>query len=238
MGGATLSRYEKGRLQDKTHDTLIKMAMDPINLRELVIRAHGVFTKEKKDKILHILDGSIESGAGLFAHVAATFEHHICDEFSGFKKFDGEKFVNAVLFFCKEGIIKTKLNKLLFYFDFKNFNEFTVSCTGARYAHVPFGPAPDGFDLYYPILVRQGIIEIEEISFLGKDYTGEKYLSKHTPNLNVFSESELSVLLFVNKHFAEYNASDISEFSHEEKGYKDTENGDLISYKYADYLRI
>lgn len=239
LGGATISRYEHGQLQDKTHDTLIRMSMDPVNLRELVQQSSDVFSFEKRNRLLRLLDGSMESGTGLFSHViSATFENHECDEYSGFKKFDNERFLNSILYLCKYGVIKTKLNKLLFYFDFKHCKEYTVSSTGVRYAHVPFGPAPDGYELYYPILVRQGLIEVEEVSYQGKDYTGERYLSKQEPNLNIFTDSELSILLSVNEFFKDYNASEMSEFSHDEKGYQDTENGNLISYRYAEDLKI
>lgn len=239
LGGATLSRYEKGALQDRTHDTLMRMAIDPANLRELVFHSTDVFSTDKRNRVLRLIDGVTESTAGIFEHVvAAAFQHHEADEYSGFKKFDNDKFFNAVLFFSRDGVTKTKLNKLLFYADFKYFKEYTISITGARYARIPFGPAPDGYDLYYPILVRQGSIEVEEMSYEGKEYTGEKYTSKAEANLNIFLESELEVLLFVNRQFKNHNASDISEFSHEEKGYQHAKTGDSISYSYAQQLRL
>lgn len=237
LGGATLSRYENNELQDKTHDTLIRMAMEPDNLRELVFNSTNVFSADKRNRILHLIDEGTESKAGIFDRIIAiTFQRHKPDEFSGFKKFENEKFLNAVLYFCKSGVIKTKLNKLLFYADFKHFKEHTVSITGMRYARVPFGPAPDNYDLYYPALIRQGAIEVEEVDYGG--YTGEKYIAKEEPNLNLFSASELYTLVSVNEHFKEFNARDISDFSHAEKGYQDTETGDPISYRYAQDLKL
>ena len=237
LGGATLSRYENGGLQDKTHDTLIRMAMEPENLRELVSSSTDALSEEKEDEILKTIDGISRSKAGIFARaIAAAFQQTEPDEYSGFKIFDHERFFNAVLYFCKDGVFKTKLNKLLFYADFKHFKEYTVSITGARYARIPFGPAPDGYDLYYPILARQGTIAVEEIIY--PDYMGEQYLATEEPNLNVFSESELRVLALVKEHFKHLNASDISDFSHEEKGYKETETGHPISYRYAEDLRL
>ena len=238
LGGATLSRYERGQLQNKTHDMLIKMAMDPLKLRELVYNSTDIFQPEKRNKILQTIEGIADSRISLFERVAATFQHHEADEYSGFKKFDSERFLGAVLYFCKGGVFKTKLNKLLFYADFKHFEEYTVSITGTRYAHVPFGPAPDGYDLYYPLLIHQGAIEVEEILYEGKDYTGEKYYAKKEPDLNTFSNSELRVLAYVKEYFESHNASDVSDLSHMEKGYRETDTGELISYRFAQDLKI
>ena len=64
------------------------------------------------------------------------------------------KLFNAILFFCKGRVLKTKLNKLLFYADFKHFKEYAVSITGARYARIPFGPAPDKYAFYFATLLE------------------------------------------------------------------------------------
>ncbi|GAG12253.1 unnamed protein product, partial [marine sediment metagenome] len=149
---------------------------------------------------------------------------------------DLNKFYNAVLYLCKGGVLKTKLNKLLFYTDFKHFKEYTVSITGARYAHIPFGPAPDNYDLYYPVLVRREAIKLEEKDYPG--YTGENMITVQEPDLNLFSESELRILTTVKEHFKNDNATEISSFSHGEKGYQDTPQGKIISYKYASQLKL
>lgn len=237
LGGATLSRYENGSLQDRTHDTLIRMVMEPENLRELVANSTDVFSEEKKGEILKTIDRIGRSQASFFTRaIAAAFQQTEADEYSGFKRFDHERFLNAVLYFCKEPVFKTKLNKLLFYADFKHYQEYTVSITGARYARIPFGPAPDGFDLYYPVLARQESIAVEEVIY--PDYMGERYVAKGEPDLNVFTESELRILALVKEHFKNFSAKEISELSHKEQGYTKTKSGRPISYRYAEDLRL
>lgn len=237
LGGATISRYETGRLQDETHDTLLCLVMDPAKLKQLVANSVGVFSEEKKNKVLSAIAESAESKvSSLERFITLNFHGYDPDEYSGFKKFDIDRFLNAMLYFCKGGVVKTKLNKLLFYADFKHFKEYTVSITGARYAHIPFGPAPEDYDLYYPILVRQNALKIEELVF--PDFTGENLVAIQEPNLNKFSESELRILASVKEYFATYNATDTSNYSHQEKGYQDTETGEPISYSYAQYLRL
>jgi hypothetical protein len=142
------------------------------------------------------------------------------------------KFVNAVLYFCQGGVVKTKLNKLLFYADFKHFKEHTVSITGTRYARIPFGPAPDDYDIYYGVFVRQGIIDVQEIQY------GEKYVARQEPDMTLFSDSERETLRLIKEHFRGLRATEVSEISHQEKGYMETDTGHPIDYSYAQDLTI
>ena len=58
---------------------------------------------------------------------------------SGFSNFDFNKFSNIVLYFTKNipKVSKTKLMKLLFYSDFKNYKEYGVSVSGIVYQRLP-----------------------------------------------------------------------------------------------------
>jgi len=245
LGGATISRYETGKIQDESHDTLLRLALDPENLYKLVSSSSGVFTDEKKDKILAAIKESAEPGINMLEQFVITnFQDYAADEYSGFKKFDRDKFRNAVLYFCAgAGEFKTKLNKLLFYSDFQHFKEYTNSITGAQYAHVPFGPAPNNFDLCYAVLIHRGAIGVEEVEYKNSksgnySFTGEKYIASEKPDLNVFSASELRILALIKEHFKDFSASEISKLSHKEEGYLDTTDGKVISYTYARNLEL
>lgn len=235
LGGATISRYENGKLQDETHDTLLKLSMHCENLRKLVLNSKDVFSDSKMALVLQAIDDNTGQMADcLREFITVNLEDNKPDEYRGFKKFDIVRFTNAILYFCKEGVVKTKLNKLMFYSDFLHFKDTTISITGTQYARIPFGPAPNNYDLYYPTLVRQGLIEIEEIEF--PEYSGDKYISKEDPNLGVFLEGELRVLATIKERFKDATATEISALSHEEEGYKHTETGKIISYQYAKSL--
>jgi putative zinc finger/helix-turn-helix YgiT family protein len=237
LGVASISRYETGKLQDEAHDKLIRLAMDPMKLRQLINNSVGIFSEDKKRKVLDAIAEQEEPiVTSLERFITLNLENYDPDEYSGFKKFNIDKFLNAVLYFCRIGVPKTKLNKLLFYADFKHFKEYTVSISGARYAHVPFGPAPSDYDFYYPILIRQNAVQVEEVIY--PQYRGENFVAKQEPNLNVFSDTELHILSLVKEFFKEFTATGMSKYSHEEKGYKDTETGELISYAYAESLKL
>jgi len=237
IASATLSRYENGKLQDEAHEKMLRLAMDPACLQRLVTDSIGVFDDKQKKRVLEAIKTEAKEEFSLERWITVNLSSYDVDEYSGFVKWNKEKITNAVTYFCKHGVFKTKLNKLLFYADFKHFKEYTISITGLRYAHVPFGPAPDNFDLLYPMLVRQGDIRIEEIIYLSGS-SGDNMVSEREPNLNVFNDSEIRILSTVQEYFNQYNATEISTFSHEEKGYQETLQGKLISYKYASQLKI
>lgn len=236
-GGATLSRYENGALQDDTHEKTLRLALDPRNLLKLIEDAPDVLPEEKKARLLKELKAIEEETYSFERIYEERFGKYDADEYSGYKKLDMARLFNAILFFCKGGVLKTKLNKLLFYADFKHFSEYTVSITGARYARIPFGPAPDKYDHYFATLFDNGAIEIEEVPY-SDEVVGERFRSVKEPDLSLFSDSELKILASVKEYFKGFSAGKITSFSHEEKGYKETPNGKLISYEYAETLKM
>lgn len=155
---------------------------------------------------------------------------------SGNKNFEEDKLVLMILYFCKSGEVMTKLNKLLFYADFKNFKEHGVSISGCQYAHVPFGPVPNHFKSIYEGLILDGVLAIKNES-LG-EWDIKKLISQELFLREYFSEDEFSVMQAVKKKFSKMNAADITEFSHKEVGYNSTVNGEIISYEYAKHLQI
>ena len=141
VGGATISRYENGALQDPSHEKLLRLAMNPSNLLQLVEQSEGVFTESKKRRLVEGLEQVQAGGNSIDSTIMVSLGNYEPNEYSGYRRLDLEKLYSAILFFCKEGVLKTKLNKLLFYADFKHYKGYAISITGARYAHIPFGPA-------------------------------------------------------------------------------------------------
>lgn len=54
-----------------------------------------------------------------------------------------------VLFFAHKsaGLLKTKLMKLFNYSDMIFYKENGLAISGLKYAHLPYGPVPDNFDM-------------------------------------------------------------------------------------------
>ncbi len=233
-GAVTISRYENGSLQSKSHDELLKLLERPETFYQFIKEKNNL---ENKDKYLQ----HIEQTLNLEKELPVSFLENLLsgkpDEFNGFQEVNIDKIKNLILFFCKDdGIYITKLNKLLFFTDFKYFKEYTHSISGMRYKHLPYGPVPEYYRSILELLVKTGELEVEYKDF--GDYIGELYKSVEITDLSVFSDAELEILLEVKKKFAKSGSKEISEISHQEKAYRETKENQLISYFHAQELQI
>lgn len=236
IGIATINRYENGALQSEAHDRLLRMAMQPRYFLDLLAN-HPERLEESK--VRKIVDQLREETQGSWLQTTKdTFGGYSPDIYSGFKRFDLEKFYEAIKYFCyEERVFKTKLMKLLFYADFIHFKDYTVSITGARYARLPYGPVPDQFETWLAALLmeEEGVTKEEEWK---NEYPGEIFSCQVPPQLSIFSPSELKVLAAVKEHFQDYSAKKLSDRSHSEKGYRETQNAALIPYSYSADLTV
>jgi putative zinc finger/helix-turn-helix YgiT family protein len=234
IGIATLNRYENGALQNAAHDNNIKSTMEARNFLHRISSTQVIMDDSKKQQIINQLMEETETS--MLEITKDVFGNYAPDIFSGYKKFEIEKFFESIKYFCfRNNVFKTKLMKLLFYADFGHFKSYTVSITGARYARLPYGPVPDQFERWLVALTMddRGVRKEEEWNF---DIPGEVYISNISPDLSIFSPSELRVLASVMEKFKDSNAKQISDISHREKGYLETENAHLIPYSYAPQL--
>ncbi len=232
IGLATLNRYENGMLQSEAHDQAIRLCMQPDNLLRILKDKPSLLPEPVRAELLRQINQERLNSNDLLEDAVARFAVYPPDVNSGYKSFDVYRFFQCVKFFCyQDGILKTKLMKLLFYADFLHFKLNEVSITGARYAHAPHGPVPDQFETWLTALVdwKKEIVYTEQ-SF--GNHMGEAYISGE-PDWPVFSASELAALATVKDKFEQYNASRIREYSHCEKGYQETKDGEIISYRYA-----
>jgi len=235
-GGATLSRYENGALQDDTHEKMLRMAMEPHNLLNLIKETEHALTPEKRERLVRQLEAAEAEAVSINRLFEDRLGSYSPNELSGYLKLHLPKFYNAILYFCKGGQLKTKLNKLLFYADFKHFKDNAVSITGARYVHLPHGPVPDNYEFFFAALSHARQIEVDEVQVF--QYFGENFVSAIEPDLSLFEPSELKVLAEVKDFFKNYSAKQIRDFSHEERGYQETPDHGLISYAFAESLQI
>ena len=236
IGIATLNRYENGALQSESDDRIIKLAMDPRNFLNMVSNSQGILSDSKKQNIIEKL--AVETGFSWLETTRDIYGSYPPDIFSGYKRFELEKLFEAIKFFCfQERVFKTKLMKLLFYADFGHFKKYSVSITGARYARLPFGPVPDQFEKWLAFLTSDETSLRNEEEW-NDDCPGDVYVCNISPSLSIFSPSELRILAAVKESFQPYTAKRISELSHTESGYQNTENARLIPYSYAEELNV
>lgn len=238
-GDKTICRYENGSIQDKAHNSLLLFLREPENMRTYLTENEVVLEEKQKAKLLETVDRleqDTEHRAG--RRLLAYFFSSIPSEENGFKGFDYEKLCDMVLFFANKNseLLKTKLMKLLNYSDMLFFKENGTSMSGLKYAHLPYGPAPDHFDMLL------GRMEADHICHIDVFYDGPYEKHQVVPECNLsessFSDAELTVLNKIYEKFKDFGSAEISDYSHKEKGYIATEVGEIISYSYALDLQL
>ncbi|WP_249029542.1 type II TA system antitoxin MqsA family protein [Tannockella kyphosi] len=238
-GDKTIHRYENGSIQDKAHNSLLLFLKEPENMK-LYIKENEISLNDKqKDKLLKLID-KLEEDRG-YREKNNFFEMLFPKELSeenGFKCFDYEKVCAMVLFFANKNteLLKTKLLKLLNYADMIYYKENGVSITGSRYIHLPYGPVMENSDILFGKMTDDHIARIDVI-YEGK-YEKHQVVPEELFPEGVLTDAELSVLERIYTRFVDFGSVEISNYSHEEKGYASTKHREIISYSYAKYIDL
>lgn len=241
FGEVTIHRYELGSIQEKTHDLLIRQAED-VNFMKLryeenpkAVRSHEKRAFEKRlADLLQIKQLNV-----LLPGVSFYKNRNI---YTGFHEFDLLKTMNMILCFAEESFgdfYPTKANKMLWYADMLHYRLYGYSISGSRYLRHQHGPVPEEFQLLYPLMKKEGFIELEHREIdAERGIIGQIIHAKQDWDRTLFSENEISVMKFVAEWFKYYSSRQISEESHEEEAYKETPQNGFISYSYAEKLKI
>ena len=238
-GDKTICRYENGSIQDKAHNSLLLFLRKPENMRAYLAENEVDFKPKQLEKLLNTVDKLEQNedsftGSRLSAHL---FPKKPSEE-NGFRVFDYEKFCAMVLFFAnkKRKLLKTKLMKLLNYSDMIFYKENGISISGARYVHLPYGPVPEDFDILLGAMASDHIAHIEVL--YDNEYEKHQVIPDEELSDGILSDEELAVLERVYQKFVDYGSVEISNYSHKEKGYQETKQGDIISYSFAGDINL
>lgn len=238
-GDKTICRYENGSVQDKAHNSLLLFLREPENMRTYLTENEIALDERHKTKLLDTVekleqDTEYRVGRRFFE---LLFSRIPCEE-NGFKGFDYEKLCAMVLFFAHKSseLLKTKLMKLLNYSDMIFYKENGISMSGLKYAHLPYGPVPENFDMLLGKMSADHIAHIE-VSY-DNGYEKHQVIPECDIPEGVLSEEELEVLERIYIKFKDFGSVDISKYSHKEKGYSSTKKGEIISYSYAKDIQL
>ena len=238
-GDKTICRYENGSIQDKAHNSILVFLREPENMRTYLTENEVALDKKKISKLLRAIEKLEENKDFRTGHSFFNlfFSNIPCEE-NGFKGFDYDKFCAMVLFFAHRSgeLLKTKLIKLLNYSDMLFYKENGISISGLKYIHLPYGPVPDNFEFLLGKMQADHIAHIEITCDNG--YEKHKIIPERDTLFDEFSEEELKVLQRVYDKFSHFGSVEISEYSHKEKGYTSTKQGEIISYAYAKEIEL
>jgi putative zinc finger/helix-turn-helix YgiT family protein len=244
-GAITIHRYEAGSLPDESHNQVLRLIKDPFNmirvLEESRVRIDSGVYQSLLSRLIDVLTEQVP--AKVNEVLVQSTRQRSASIFTGFVDFEPETLKEMMLFFahkCK-GVLKTKLNKLLWYADFAHYKHHARSISGACYAHYPYGPVPQNYGMYLSSLLMNDTLVLEEIDFgvnaRGESMLGESLSSTRNPQVDIFSESAIRALEATYIYFAPMGSKQISDLSHQEEGYKATKDKEFISYAYADQLK-
>jgi transcriptional regulator with XRE-family HTH domain len=230
---ATVNRYEKGALQEQSHDNALRMAMTSGGLKVLLETKRDALPAKKRERLL--------SGCSTAPSLEDVVLDIVLQEesiYNGYCIFSLAKFKAVVGFLASSpsGVWQTTLNKLLWYADFLYFREQGIGITGLVYTRLPYGPVPEKYKLLMELLPEN------EFEFLSEEFpngcAGERIHFFGTYDPSLFTASEKRVLEAVRDRLAQKSASEISNLSHEEPAWKDTQPLGRISYELAKEIKL
>ncbi len=149
---------------------------------------------------------------------------------------DMTKFREAVVYIadkCREDrkFGAVKLNKILYYSDFRAYRSLRQSITGAEYQHLREGPAPRELLEVRESLIEDGSIELQQRMYYNREQ--HSITATREPDLTVFCQDELDIIDEVIEDLRDMNGSEVSELSHQEIGWQVTKESETIPFRTA-----
>ncbi len=149
-----------------------------------------------------------------------------------------EKFKEVLLYIlnkvgAKPNIGETVLYKLLYFIDFNFYEKYEEQLIGATYIKNHHGPTPVEFSKIVKHMIKNKEIEIVKSEYF--NYPQTKYLPLRRPDLSKLKANEKEVIDYVLERFSDMNATQISEYSHNDVPWLAAEDGKSIEYESVFY---
>ena len=135
----------------------------------------------------------------------------------------------------KPNVGETVLYKLLYFIDFNFYEKYEEQLIGATYIKNHHGPTPKEFIKVVEEMEGKELIKIKEKYF---QYPQTKYLPLRKSNLTQFKAHEKEAIDYVLNTLSNMNASEISEYSHNDVPWQTTEDGEVIEYEAVFYRTL
>lgn len=238
-GEATISRYESKAIQDEAYDTMLRLIKDnPLKALEFLKKNSDKFSTFKRLGIRERIVEKLDSYGKEFL-TRQTFEGEYVDfeepcDSNGNTVLDIDK-LEAIVSYLAEymsNLYKVKLMKSLWYSDVLSYIQTGRAMTGLVYRHDTMGALPIG---HYSLMNLENLNIKEEISY-SYDSMLHVYPSKNA-DYSILSNEEKAILDAVIKKFKNFKASEIVDYMHEERAYKETSNGAIIPFSLAKEIR-
>lgn len=135
----------------------------------------------------------------------------------------------------KPNIGETVLYKLLYFIDFNFYEKYEEQIIGATYIKNHHGPTPKEFMKLVEEMEGKELVKVKEKYF---QYPQTKYLPLRKSDLTQLKAHEKDIIDDVLHNLSNMNASEISEYSHNDVPWQTAEDGDVIEYEAVFYRTL
>jgi hypothetical protein len=122
-----------------------------------------------------------------------------------------------------------KLNKILYYSDFIGFREWGEPITGATYQNLSEGPAPKEFLAAVDELEEEGASSYCIQKYF--NYPQKRLTPQRPAKTSLFQRKQLELVDAVIEALWEFNGTGARDLTHNEWGWRLTEEGEEIPYR-------
>jgi transcriptional regulator with XRE-family HTH domain len=149
-----------------------------------------------------------------------------------------KKFKEVLLYILKKvgsrpNVGESVLYKFLYFMDFNFYEKYEEQLIGATYIKNNYGPTPKEFiKIVDDMEKKRELVKIEDKYF---QYPQRKYLPLREPDLSVLKANEIKMIDGVLEKLSDMNASQISEYSHNDVPWLTADDGDIIDYESVFY---
>lgn len=133
----------------------------------------------------------------------------------------------------KPNIGETVIYKLLYFMDFDFYEKYEEQMIGATYIKNYYGPTPVEFQSIVKEMIADGEIIKVKSKYFGFPQT--KYLPLRKPELSNLRANEMEMIDNILNKLSDMNASQISDYSHNDVPWLTTEDGEIIEYESVFY---
>ena len=230
LGEVTITRYETKQIQDASVDNMLRELNDnPLLALKLLEKNKNKFKRyeEIENKIKEIIDKNVISFLNEQELIAKYTDFNEININNGNVLLNIEKLKNILGYITKEmgQMKKVVLMKLLWYIDSISFKIRGYAITGLVYQHMPYGALPIG---------HREIIELSSIKskLFINDREFEEYKIEFNNEYKIkrIEKDEKEIIDKVINKFRNYRSSEISNYMHKEKAYKETKDNDIIPF--------
>ena len=133
----------------------------------------------------------------------------------------------------KYNVGQTVLYKILYFIDFDYYEKYEEQLIGARYIKNTYGPTPVDFAKIVRQMQKDGDCEEVKSKYFEREQT--KYLPRRKADISCLSAQELEHINATIKKYADWSATELSNYSHKDVPWIAADDKGIIDYETVFY---